>query len=47
VFGPVGLDIGADGPEQIAVAIVAEMLAFRARRNARHLREKTETIHAV
>jgi xanthine/CO dehydrogenase XdhC/CoxF family maturation factor len=47
VFGPVGLDIGADGPEQIAVAIVAEMLAFRARRDARHLREKAETIHAV
>ena len=47
VFGPAGLDIGADGPEQIAVSIVAEMLACRARRDARHLREKAETIHAV
>jgi len=47
VFGPAGLDIGADGPEQIAVSIVAEMLACRARRGARHLREKAETIHAV
>ena len=27
--------------------IVAEMLACRARRDARHLREKAETIHAV
>jgi len=47
VFGPAGLDIGADGPEQIAVSIVAEMLACRARRDARHLREKAEAIHAV
>lgn len=27
---PIGLNIGAQGPEQLAVAIVAEMLAFRA-----------------
>ena len=27
VFGPVGLDVGADGPEQIAISIVAELLA--------------------
>lgn len=30
---PVGLDIGADGPEQIAVAIVAEVLAVRSGRS--------------
>jgi xanthine/CO dehydrogenase XdhC/CoxF family maturation factor len=47
VFGPAGLDIGADGPEQIAISIVGEMLACRAGRDARHLREKAETIHAV
>jgi xanthine dehydrogenase accessory factor len=47
VFGPAGLDVGADGPEQIAVSIVAEMLACRAQRGARHLRDKAETIHAV
>ena len=47
VFGPVGLDIGADGPEQIAISIVAEMLAFRSRCVGGHLREKAETIHAV
>ena len=45
VFGPVGLDIGADGPEQIAVSIVAEILAVRAARAPRHLRERGETIH--
>jgi xanthine dehydrogenase accessory factor len=47
VFGPAGLDVGADGPEQISVSIVAEMLACRAGRDGRHLREKMETIHAV
>jgi xanthine dehydrogenase accessory factor len=46
VFGPVGLDVGADGPEEIAISIVAELLAVRARRQGRHLREKRETIHA-
>jgi xanthine dehydrogenase accessory factor len=47
VFGPVGLDVGADGPEQIAISIVAELLAVRARRRGRHLREKAEAIHAM
>jgi xanthine dehydrogenase accessory factor len=45
LFGPVGLDIGADGPEQVAVAVVAELLAVRAKRMPRHLRERTEPIH--
>jgi len=29
LYAPVGLDIGAEGPEQIALAIVAELLAVR------------------
>lgn len=36
---PVGLDIGADGPEQIAVAVVAEVLALRTGRSGRPLVE--------
>ncbi len=40
VFGPVGLDIGADGPEQIALCIVAELLAVRSAREPSHLRER-------
>jgi xanthine/CO dehydrogenase XdhC/CoxF family maturation factor len=46
VFGPVGLDLGADGPEQVAISIVAELLAFIAKRDARHLSQRLDAIHA-
>jgi xanthine dehydrogenase accessory factor len=46
VFGPVGLDLGADGPEQIALSVVAELLAVLAGREPRHLREREGFIHA-
>jgi xanthine/CO dehydrogenase XdhC/CoxF family maturation factor len=46
VYGPVGLDLGADGPEQIALSIVAELMAVRSRREARPLREKQAAVHA-
>jgi xanthine/CO dehydrogenase XdhC/CoxF family maturation factor len=46
VFGPVGLDLGAEGPEQVALSILAEVLAVASGREPRHLRERTEGVHA-
>lgn len=46
IYGPVGLDLGADGPEQVALSIVSELLAVRSGRQPRHLREREAPIHA-
>lgn len=47
VYGPVGLDLGADGPRQVAISILAELLAFISGREPRHLSERQEAIHAA
>lgn len=46
IFGPVGLDIGTDGAEQVALAVVAELLTVRSGRRPRSLRERRSPIHA-
>jgi xanthine/CO dehydrogenase XdhC/CoxF family maturation factor len=46
IYGPVGLDIGTDGAEQVALAVIAEILAFRSGRRAESLRERKAPIHA-
>lgn len=47
IYGPVGLDIGTDGAEQVAVAILAEILAVRSGRAPRSLRERRAPIHSL
>jgi xanthine dehydrogenase accessory factor len=45
VFGPVGLDIGTDGAEQVALSVIAEVLAMRSGRDAVSLRVRRAPIH--
>ncbi len=45
LHGPVGLDLGADTPEQIALAIIAEIQAVSARRGGGLLRDRRDPLH--
>jgi xanthine/CO dehydrogenase XdhC/CoxF family maturation factor len=45
VYAPIGIDIGAETPEEIALSIIAEIRAVLAGRPAGMLRERTGSIH--
>jgi xanthine dehydrogenase accessory factor len=46
LYGPAGLDIGAESPAETAVSIMAEVLAVRAGRGGGPLRTSSARIHA-
>jgi xanthine/CO dehydrogenase XdhC/CoxF family maturation factor len=46
LHAPAGLDLGADGAEQVATSIVAEILAVLHGRSGGHLRSRTGAIHS-
>jgi xanthine dehydrogenase accessory factor len=46
IFGPSGLDVGAQSPAETALSVLAEILAVRAGRGGGHLKEARGRIHA-
>ena len=47
LFAPIGIDIGAETPEEIALSIVAEIKAFFRSKTTLSLRDKDGPIHEV
>jgi xanthine dehydrogenase accessory factor len=45
VFGPIGLDVGGDGPDAIALSIIAEVSAITSGRAGGHLRDRNAPLH--
>ncbi len=45
VYGPIGLDVGGDGPDAIALSIIAEVSAVMNERAGGHLRDLDAPLH--
>jgi xanthine dehydrogenase accessory factor len=46
LFAPVGMDIGGDGPDAIALAVIAEISAVINGRDGGHLRDRRASLHS-
>jgi len=46
LYAPVGMDIGGDGPDAIALSIIAEVLAVLSQRSGGHLRDRRGPLHS-
>ncbi|MBK7634557.1 MAG: XdhC family protein [Saprospiraceae bacterium] len=46
LYSPVGIDIGAETPEEIALSIISEVKAIHENKKGNHLRLKPTPIHA-
>ena len=47
LYAPVGMDLGGDGPDAIALAIISEVAAVMGGRSGMHLRDKRGPLHAA
>lgn len=47
LYGPVGLDVGAESPEEIALSILTEILAVKSGRPVASLRDRRGPIHTA
>jgi xanthine/CO dehydrogenase XdhC/CoxF family maturation factor len=45
LYGPIGLDVGGDGPEAIALAVISEAAAVMHGRGGGHLRDRVAPLH--
>lgn len=45
IFGPMGLDLGAEGSEEIALSVLSEIKTVLSKKSIMHLRDKSGPIH--
>lgn len=45
IYGPAGLDIGGETPQEIAISIISEIIAVTQRKKVCHLQDKRGSIH--